>query len=222
MRSIQHMDNRVPPWDHSSISLVEDLPVAHMEAIHLRWAHPRPHHSNDHLLSRPLPAPHTRAARIQATRWPPRVVILQLPIRQLDHLAFQGPHLLEQQVLLLRQLLTLLQPLLLLAMHSTAKATHKAMVWLMAMGQVEVTPKEVLILVHTLKGAQQHHFVTLQDTLATVTTVLLSQLVSRLLLMAHMSSKVILLVPIPRLSEITKRASIILKSMKASLLSGCH
>ncbi|KAL3226048.1 hypothetical protein MRX96_025266 [Rhipicephalus microplus] len=141
MRSIQHMDNRVPPWDHSSISLVEDLPVAHMEAIHLRWAHPRPRHSNDHLLSRPLPAPHTRAARIQATRWPPRVVILQLPIRQLDHLAFQGPHLLEQQVLLLRQLLTLLQPLLLLAMHSTAKATHKAMVWLMAMGQVEVTPQ---------------------------------------------------------------------------------
>lgn len=111
-------------------------------------------------------------------------------------------------MLLLLQLPTLLQRLLLLAMHNTAKATHRAMAWLMAMGQVEATHKEVLISVPTLKGAPQHHFVTLQDTLAMVTTVLLSQLVSRLLLMAPMSSKVILLVPIPRLSELTKRASI--------------
>ncbi|KAL1437271.1 hypothetical protein MTO96_001344 [Rhipicephalus appendiculatus] len=152
MRSMQHMDNRVPPWDRSSISLVEGLPVAHMEAIHHKLAHPRPHRSNGHLLSRPLPAPRTQAARIQATRWLPRVVILQLPTRQLGHLAFQGPHLQEQQVLLLLQLHTPLQPLLLLAMRSTAKATHKAMAWLMAMGQVEVTHKEVLISVPTRKG----------------------------------------------------------------------
>lgn len=105
-------------------------------------------------------------------------------------------------MLLPLQLPTLLQHLLLQVMRNTAKATHRAMAWLMAMGQVEATHRVVHILVPTLKGAQQHHYVILQGILAMVTTGLLNQLVSRLLLMVPMSSKVIPLVPIHRLNEL--------------------
>lgn len=211
---MQRMDNRVLPWDRSSISLVEGLPAAHTEATRHRLALPRHHRSSGHLLSLPLPAPRTRAARIQATRWLPRVAILRLPTRQLGHLAFQEPHLQEQQVLHPLQLPTQLQRQLLLAMHNTAKATHKAMAWLTAMGQVEATHREVLTLVPTHRVAQQRRCATLQGTLAMATTGLLSQLVNRLLLMVPMSSRVILLVPTLRLSELAKGAIVTSKDGK--------
>lgn len=214
MRSMQRMDNRVLPWDRSSISLVEGLPAAHTEATHHRLALPRHHRSSGHLHSLPLPAPRTRAARIQATRWLPRVAILRLPTRQLGHLAFQEPHLQEQQVLHPLQLPTQLQRQLLLAMHNIAKATHKAMAWLTAMGQVEATHREVLTSVPTHRVAQQRRCATLQGTLAMVTTGLLSQLVNRLLLMVPMSSRVILLVPTLRLSELAKGAIVTSKDGK--------
>lgn len=120
------------------------------------------------------------------------------------------------------QLPTQLQRQLLLAMHNIAKATHKAMAWLTAMGQVEATHREVLTSVPTHRVAQQRRCATLQGILAMVTTGLLSQLVNRLLLMVPMSSRVILLVPTLRLSELAKGAVVTSKDGKTHWNSELH